>query len=265
MTTAVTGHGAAGQPGGGRDVARGNGGGGSRAAVLVHDVSGPVAHSELGTIGDLLEQYRIDAELVTVGAHPYPDPAGLDLVVVMGSDRSAHDDSVPWLSGELSYLRSAVAVGTPVLGICFGGQLLARALGGTVRRGERNEHGWFPVTTVDPEAIPIGPWMEAHFDTFTIPPGAQRLAWTPDAEQAFRLGPHLGLQFHPEITPTVFETWLGFWQARGQDKRLATLGVDLAGLRAEIARRADAARAACYSLFDHFWARARAHLAQRGG
>ncbi|ABW13791.1 glutamine amidotransferase class-I [Parafrankia sp. EAN1pec] len=76
--------------------------------------------------------------------------------------------------------------------------------------------------------------MESHFDTFSVPPGARRLAWTADAEQAFQLGPHLGL-----------------------DKRLPGLGVDLAALRAEIARRVDASGAASCALFDHFWSHAR--------
>ncbi|MBL7498412.1 gamma-glutamyl-gamma-aminobutyrate hydrolase family protein [Frankia sp. CNm7] len=240
-------------------------GGGSqpRAVIVVHDVSGLVATGELGTIGDRIAQHGIRFDLLTAGDDPFPDPAALDLVVIMGSDKSAYDDTIPWLADELAYLREAVRAGTPVLGVCFGGQLLARALGGTVRPAERPELGLMPVTTIDQAAIPTGPWMEAHWDTFTVPPGARRLAWTPDAEQAFRFGPHLGLQFHPEITPTVFETWTAVWQARGHDRELAAMGHDLAALRAEIARRADACRAASYTLFDSFWAHARTYRRAR--
>ncbi len=236
----------------------GDGGGHPRAIIVVHDVSGAAATGELGTIADRMTQHGIRFDVITAGDQPFPAPATLDLIVIMGSDKSAYDDTIPWLAAELTYLRAAVQVGTPILGICFGGQLLARALGGTVRRAERHELGWLAVTTADQNAIPTGPWMESHWDTFTVPPGARRLAWTQDAEQAFRFGQHLGVQFHPEITPTVFETWAAIWQAKGRDRELAAMGVDIAGLRAEIARRSDASRTASYTLFDDFWARARA-------
>jgi len=229
-----------------------------RAVIVVHDVSGAAAAGELGTIGDRMTQHGIRFDLITAGEQLFPAPETLDLIVIMGSDKSAYDDTIPWLSDELTYLRVAVRVGTPVLGICFGGQVLARTLGGTVRRAPRHELGWFSVTTADQAAIPAGPWMESHWDTFTVPPGAQRLAWTQDAEQAFRFGPHLGLQFHPEITPTVFETWAAIWQAKRRDRELVAMGVDIPALREEIARRSDASRTASYALFDEFWARARA-------
>jgi GMP synthase-like glutamine amidotransferase len=229
-----------------------------RAVVVVHDVSGVAAAGELGTIADRMTQHGICFDLMTAGERPFPDPAPLDLIVIMGSDRSAFDDTIPWLADELAFLREAVHVGTPVLGICFGAQVLARALGGSVRRAERPELCWYSATTVDQAELPTGPWMESHWDTFTVPPGAQRLAWTQDAEQAFRFGPHLGVQFHPEITPAVFETWAGVWQATGFDRELARTGVRLSTLREAIARHSDTSRAASYTLFDAFWARARA-------
>jgi GMP synthase-like glutamine amidotransferase len=205
-----------------------------------------------------MTQHGIAFDVLTAGDEPFPAAATLDLIVIMGSDRAAYDDTIPWLAGELAFVREAVRVGTPVFGICFGGQVLSRALGGTVCRAERHELGWHAVTTTDHTRIPAGPWMESHWDTFTVPPGAQRLAWTADAEQAFRLGPHLGVQFHPEITPAVFETWYGVWQATGFDRELARAGVRLAALREEIARHSDTSRAASYTLFDSFWALARA-------
>nr|MDT0666647.1 aminotransferase [Micromonospora sp. DSM 115978] len=143
-----------------------------------------------------------------------------------------------------------------VLGICFGGQLLARALGARVRRAERAELGFRAVRTADADVVGAGPWMEFHFDTFDVPPGAVGLAWTPDAPQAFSYGPHFGTQFHPEITPAAFETWVGTWEPKGFVEQLPGLGVDLAAMRAEIAARADAARAQSYALFDAFWHRA---------
>jgi GMP synthase-like glutamine amidotransferase len=245
------------------DHGHGDGRRGPRGLVVVHDVTGAAAAGELGTIGERMTQHDINYEVLTSGDQPFPDPASLDLIVIMGSDKAAYDDSIPWLPAELAYVRDAVRVGTPVLGICFGGQMLARALGGTVRRADHHELGWFPVTTNDATAIPAGPWMESHWDTFTPPPGALLLASTPRAEQAFRLGPHLGLQFHPEMTPTVFETWAACWQSTGRDRELAAMGVELSVLRADVARRSDASRIASYALFDDFWAYARAHRAAR--
>src|SRR5262245_16446400 len=118
--------------GGGSD--HGRRGASPRAVMVVHDVTGAAAAGELGTIGDRMTQHGIRFDLITAGEQPFPAPESLDLIVIMGSDKSANDDTIPWLPDELSYLRAAVRVGTPVLGICFGGQLLARALGGTVRR-----------------------------------------------------------------------------------------------------------------------------------
>jgi GMP synthase-like glutamine amidotransferase len=254
MTTAAIGSGSVGN---GFDD-HGRGAGHPRAIIIVHDVSGAAATGELGTIADRMTQHGIRFDVLTAGEQPFPEPASLDLIVVMGSDKSAYDDTIGWLTAELAYLRAAVRSGAPILGICFGGQLLARALGGTVRRAERHELGWLAVTSTDQAAIPTGPWMESHWDTFSLPPGARRLAWTQDAEQAFRFGPHLGVQFHPEMTPTVFETWAAIWQAKGRDRELAAMGVDIPGLRAEIARRSDGSRTASYALFDDFWVRARA-------
>ena len=128
----------------------------------------------------------------------------------MGSAHAAYDDELPWLAPELAYLRRAVDVGTPVLGICFGGQALARVLGGTVGRAPMPERGLTTVESLDP-AVPAGPWMEFHHDAFTLPPGATPLARSEAGLQAFAHGPHLGVQFHPEISPDVFAAWAESW------------------------------------------------------
>ena len=96
----------------------------------------------------------------------------------------------------------------PILGLCFGGQMLARVLGGEVYRGDECEIGWLPVRTNDPSLVPEGPWFQWHFDVITAPPGATSIAETDLGAQAFVAGRSLGLQFHPEVTPEIMDEWV---------------------------------------------------------
>ena len=93
---------------------------------------------------------------------------------------------------ELELIGAAVEKDVPVLGLCFGGEVLSAVLGGRVERAPVPELGWREIETDDPDAIPAGPWLEWHYERFTTPPGAVEVARTADAVQAFRLGPHLG-------------------------------------------------------------------------
>ena len=133
-----------------------------------------------------------------------PEAAG---VVVLGSERTAFDDDVPWLAGELDLVRQAVAGGVPLLGICFGGQVLARALGARVYRLPEPEIGWVRLASQHP-GLAGGPWLEWHRDGFDLPPGARELATGGASVQAYAIGPHLGLQFHPEATEPITQGWL---------------------------------------------------------
>lgn len=147
------------------------------------------------------------------------------------------------MAAELELLRGAVAADVPVLGLCFGGQALAAALGAKVERAPTAELGWREITTDDPALVPAGPWLEWHYDRFTTPPNAIELARTADAPQAFRLGPHLGVQFHPEATVEIVTDWAH------------SDGVPDQAPEATPEQRA-AARAAAFRLFDAFLARA---------
>ena len=133
-----------------------------------------------------------------------PDCAG---VVVLGSEQTAFDDAVPWLHGELSLVRQALADGVPLLGICFGGQVLARALGARVYRLPEPEIGWVRLASPHP-GLACGPWLEWHRDGFELPQGARELATGGASVQAYAIGPHLGLQFHPEATEPITQAWL---------------------------------------------------------
>ena len=153
-----------------------------------------------------------------------PELDGLVHIVLLGSTCSVYDEGEAraWIDEELAWLRRADAAGVPVLGICFGAQVLAAALGGTVEHAGRQEIGWVTVDTEDPELIPAGPWLEFHHDRCLPPPGATVLERNDLGVQAYRLGRHLAVQFHPEVDGDQFLLWLNAGgraeiEANGQD------------------------------------------------
>ena len=142
----------------------------------------------------------------------FPDFNEFDVIVPMGSPWGVWEDERigNWLLPELEYIRAAHNAGIPILGICFGGQLLARALGGDVAPGPRAEIGWHVIMSDDESLIERGPWFQYHFDRWTLPPKATEIAKTPVASQAFVCGRSLALQFHPEVERAVLDQWLLF-------------------------------------------------------
>ena len=114
---------------------------------------------------------------------------------------------MPQVKREIELIAKAVEHDVPVLGLCFGGQVLAHVLGGTIGPAPTPEFGWRAIETDEPDSIPTGPWPLWHYQRFTTPPGAKEVARTQDAPQAFRHGPHLGLQFHPESTTDIVAGW----------------------------------------------------------
>jgi GMP synthase-like glutamine amidotransferase len=222
-----------------------------RALFVVHDHDTDRGIADTGTLREHVVDRGYDVEIV----HPaddLPDVADFDFVIVMGSSESAYDDSVPWLAAEISYLRSALAANVPIFGVCFGGQLLSRVLGGKVKRSDHPEHGYVSVNTVAPELISRGPWMQMHFDRFTLPPGAREIARNGAALQAFTFGRNLGVQFHPEISPAVWATWQASWAANREGQLVVERGIDLEKITAEITARADESREKCGLLLDAF-------------
>ncbi len=138
----------------------------------------------------------------------YPDPAQFDAIVVMGAPWGAWDDNRigNWLAPEMEWLSDADTKGVPVLGICFGGQLLARTFGGDVVPGPRTEIGWSTVNSETPELE--GRWFQFHYDSFVPPAESTLLAINSAAPQAFSLRKNLALQFHPEVTSETLLAWL---------------------------------------------------------
>jgi GMP synthase-like glutamine amidotransferase len=218
------------------------------ALVLEHEHDAPAA-----LLAEWAAERGIPLEIVRAGSAEAPDPTGRPFLVTLGSAESAHDDTVPWLAGERSVLDRALEADVPVLGICFGAQHLARALGGQVGRAVRPEVGWLDIETFAPEIVPPGPWLQWHGDAFSLPPGAELLARSEVSPQAFRLGPHLGVQFHPEVTPAVVEGW-----ARGYPESVAGGGTTVDALLAANDEHAAGARRRAWALFDAFLASTRA-------
>jgi len=153
---------------------------------------------------------------------PVPaDPTQFSGLCFMGGPMSVNDD-LPWIVPTLDLIRRAVAIDIPVIGHCLGGQLLAKALGGTVSRNAIKEIGWGEVSAADPLAAQ---WLgdtqrfEAfhwHGETFTIPSGATRILASRYCEnQAFVSGPHLGMQCHVEMTDAMIRLWNTQWANEG--------------------------------------------------
>ncbi|GHT83783.1 hypothetical protein AGMMS49543_12230 [Betaproteobacteria bacterium] len=138
----------------------------------------------------------------------------------MGGPMSVNDD-LPWIAPLCALIRDAVARDTPVLGHCLGGQLVSKALGGAITRNPVKEIGWGQISThaddiarhwlgeFAGQTLPAFHW---HGETFSLPPGATRLADSTDcAEQIFALGPHLAMQCHVEIEAETVVRWSEQW------------------------------------------------------
>lgn len=204
-----------------------------------------------GLVGERLDELGATLEVVRAQSPRMPDPAGFQLVVPLGSDDSAADESVAYLRPEWDLLERAVAARVPVFGICFGAQLLCRVLGGRVRPMPRPEIGWRTVDTDDPDSVAPGPWMIWHLDAMEPGPGSHEIARTADAVQAFVHGPHLGVQFHPEATVPSVAVWADHYR-----DALDRLGMDPALVVAESREQITAARRRAAVLVDHVLARA---------
>ena len=191
--------------------------------------------------GANVEIYRIDIDERRL------DPTHYDMIVSLGSEFGAFDDSIPWLDREKDLLIEAFGSDIPILGVCFGGQLLARVLGGDSYRGEVSEIGWLQVRSTNEDQVPEGPWFQWHFDTFTVPPGAELVADSEAGPQAFVAGRSLGIQFHPEVTTEIMDTWVQVYGHELDDE-----GVDPDALLEETKRLAAPARAVALQLLDRF-------------
>lgn len=194
---------------------------------------------DLGTLHAELACHGYEVQYVdpTVGQLDILDLMRTDLLVVLGGPIGACDEALyPFNAEELAIVRCWLDSGKPLLGICLGAQLIARALGARVYPLGVKEIGFSPLNLSDAgQASPLQkldgvPVLHWHGDQFDIPEGAVHLASTPiGANQAFAVGSRvLGLQFHLEADAALLERWLV-----GHACELGVAGVDPRRLRAD--------------------------------
>jgi GMP synthase-like glutamine amidotransferase len=212
--------------------------------ILQHDADAPPA-----LLSERLRARGLEFVVHPVWEREPPDPREFAFVAALGSEQSATAGDPAWVPQEIAALRIAVDADVPVLGLCFGGQALSVALGGWSDPLAAPEIGWIEVDSVDP-AVPRGPWLQYHRELMRVPPGARELARSPAGTAVFRHGPHLALQFHPEVDAALVDLW-----AR-TDPRLAESGLTPADLAAQSAAHAASAREQAFMLFDWWLATA---------
>ena len=164
-----------------------------------------------------LELHGIPWQLIRIDASDAvpSDISAFSALAFLGGPMSVNDE-LPWIAPVLALIRAAQVADMPVLGHCLGGQLMAKALGGTVSRNPVKEIGWGDLMVADDAEA--AHWFghaalsfrsfHWHGETFTIPPGARRrLSSAHCVNQAFSLGNSLGMQCHIEITPQMIDSW----------------------------------------------------------
>lgn len=191
-----------------------------------HDEDDPgLVGAALERRGFIVDVLHVDDDTARV------DLTDVDVLAVLGSKWSVydHDKVGAWLDAELDAIRAADRRGVAVLGICFGAQALCVAMGGRVEPAPTLELGWVDLEGAPSDGIPAGPWFQFHSDQCLPPVTASVLARNDVGVQAFRLGRHLGVQFHPELDAGQLSRWL----AAGADDVVEARGLLPTALLAE--------------------------------
>lgn len=176
---------------------------------------------DLGTIANAMSQRGIGYKYVRLfEGEPVPlDPGAFSGIIILGGPMNVYEeDKYPYLKDEDIFIKKAIMNDMPVLGICLGGQLIAKASGARVRKGTKKEIGWYKLSLTEdsrrdkvfntlPQELNVFQW---HGDTFDIPAGATRLAGSGlFPNQAFRIGSRIyGIQFHLEVTMEMISQWI---------------------------------------------------------
>ncbi len=169
----------------------------------------------IGVLGDLLRKDGFQINTILAKNQDIPDVRP-DAIIILGAPESANDD-LPYLKKEIELIRQSVKNEIPLLGICLGSQLIAKAFGARVYKGSRKEIGFYDDIQFDnSEKSRIFDGIKSpalvfhwHGDTFDLPKGAIRLAHSKDYQnQAIKIGTAVGVQFHLEVDEPTIKLWL---------------------------------------------------------
>jgi GMP synthase (glutamine-hydrolysing) len=187
------------------------------------------------------------------------------LVVLGGTMNVDEVDKYPFLARDVGWIQAAVAGELPMLGICLGAQLLAKAMGARVYPNRHREIGWYPIELTPQTAddalfgqVDMQMTFQWHGDTFDMPSGAVHLACSPLCEnQAFRYGPRAwGLQFHIEMTAKMVNDWVREADWSGE---LARWNVDPQVIRRQTNEELPRLQAIAKQVFGRFAAMCKGH------
>jgi GMP synthase (glutamine-hydrolysing) len=215
-------------------------------------VVGNVTDADPGYVGDgfVARGFALRPVMREHGEVPSEVPDGTDVVLLLGSAWSVVEPVRPdVLEAEVALVRAAQAGGVPVLGLCYGAQVSAHALGGEVSRAPEPEVGLVHVESADPDLVPRGPWWEFHTDVVSPPEHATVVARNACGVQAYVLPGLVGVQFHPEVRPDTLADWIHRYP-----EMAATSGHTPEWLVKLARHREDDARRAAYALVDAFLA-----------
>jgi GMP synthase-like glutamine amidotransferase len=174
-----------------------------RSALVVQ----PRRERPAAPLVDVLLAHGLDPVVTAADDDCLPDPGSSPLAILVGTEPLGQARPHGRLERELEWIRRADEAGTAVLGIGHGARVLALAFGGAVEPAEHALRGWTLLDTIVPHIIAGGPWLSWQHDIIGLPPAATLLAHNRLGPQAFGIGRHLAVQFHPEATPEVVVDW----------------------------------------------------------
>ncbi|MEE9452715.1 MAG: type 1 glutamine amidotransferase [Gammaproteobacteria bacterium] len=218
----------------------------------------------LGTFHPLLKKERVRMRYVNFGHHPDAQPSlsGYHGLIILGGPMNVNEvDCYPYLAREVELIKQAIADDMPILGICLGAQLIAKALGAKVYAGDAQEVGWYDVSLTaagknDLLFASLGNTekiFQMHRDRYDLPEGAVNLATSGTCQQqAFRYGDKVyGFQFHLEADQALIERWLRILEQMRKSHNLDE-AIDLDKIRKETYQYIDHMHALSNNVFSNF-------------